>query len=80
MFLHGEPKKTYGNSNYVNRLSRLDRRFGIDLINECESEVLIKKLTINDDPLMDITFKRNSVCYAIFYLNLRIKTAWFAIF
>ena len=57
MFLHGEPKKTYGKSNYVNRLSRLDRRFGIDLINECESEGLIKKLTINDDPLMDITSK-----------------------
>jgi hypothetical protein len=57
MFLYGEPQKTFRKSSCANRLSRLSRRFGVDLISECESEGLIKKLTINDDPVMHITPK-----------------------
>lgn len=57
MFLHDEPKKTSRKSNYRNKLSCLGRRFGVELIGECESEGLITRLTINDDPIMVITSK-----------------------
>ena len=57
LFLHGEPKKASRNSNFGRRLSELNRRFGREVVSECESEGLIAKLTINNDPVITITPK-----------------------